>query len=99
MQTFSDFNITTTHAGFTGDKIKIKKVINRKITVHAYQIKKSNYDGKGDCLYLQIELEGTKHLLFSGSKVLMEQIQKVPAGGFPFVATIIEEDNGILKFT
>lgn len=98
MKNFKDFGIELTNNGFTGEKIKVKKVLNREIVVHGFKIEKSKFEGKGNCLYMQIEVDGNKHVLFTGSITLMEQIQKVPQSGFPFTATIVE-DNERLKFT
>lgn len=98
MKSFSEFGIAVPTLGFTGDKIKVKKILNRQITVHAYKIEPSKFEGKGDCLYVQIEVDGNMHLLFTGSVVLAEQIKKVPHNGFPFQTTIVE-NNERLQFT
>lgn len=98
MKNFSDFGIKVTSNGFTGEKIKVKKILNKAISVHGFKIEKSKFEGKGNCLYMQIEVDGNKHVLFTGSLTLMEQIQKVPQSGLPFRATIVE-DNERLKFT
>lgn len=92
MKKFSDFNITVTQNAFTGDKIKISKILNRPITVHAFKLENSKMF-KGECLHLQIDLNGNKHVCFSGSTKLMEQIKQVPESGFPFQTTIICENE------
>lgn len=91
MKKFSELGIMTESKGFVGDKIKAKKILNKTITVHSWEIKPSKYTG--DCLYLQIELDGTKHVVFSSSKVLMDTIKKIPATDFPFETTIIENNE------
>ncbi|MGB4775719.1 MAG: hypothetical protein WBP45_11130 [Daejeonella sp.] len=91
MKTFRDFGIKTTHQAFTGDRIKISKILNREITVHDFKIEDSKFKGK--CLYLQIQLNETKHVVFTGSTILMDVIQQVPNDGFPFKTTIIEESE------
>jgi hypothetical protein len=59
-----------------------------------YRIEDSQYGNGKKCLYLQIELEGTKRVVFTGSTGLMNMIEKVPKdGGFPFKAVIVEEDE------
>jgi hypothetical protein len=46
----------------------------------------------------QIESDGSKRVLFSGSSYLMDMIQKVPKEGFPFTTTIVK-NNEHLEFT
>jgi len=98
MKTFQQFGIKATIKAFTGDKIKINKIINREITVHDYKIEDSKFEGKGKRLDLQIELNQTKHLVFTSSVGLMEVIQQIPKDGFPFRTTIVEE-NERFEFT
>lgn len=101
MKNFKDFGIKTSpDDGFTGDKIKIDRIINREIIVHKFKIEDSKYKEKGSkkCLTLQISINDSKHIVFSGSKSLMDLIGQVPEDGFPFIATIIKE-NERLEFS
>ena len=97
MNKFKDFNIKVQSNAFVGDKIKISKILNRTISVHAFKVENSKYNA-GKCLYMQIELSGTKHIVFTGSLILIDSIQKVPSTGFPF-ETIIIEENEMYQFT
>lgn len=96
MKNFKDFNINVKTNTFSGPKIKISRVLNRPITVHDFKIEESNFAGKR--VDMQIEMGGTKHVLFTGSKVLMDMIQRIPKEGFPFETTIVEE-NQMFMFT
>jgi hypothetical protein len=91
MNNFSQFNIKPTSKGFEGDKIKIDRIINKQVVVYAYLIKDSKF--KDLCLHMQIHVDNTKRVVFTGSKNLIEMIQKVPAEGFPFTTTIIVEND------
>lgn len=95
MNKFSEFNIKPSLPNFVGQKIEINKVLNRVITVHDYRISDSNYKEKGNDKYLtlQITIGETKRVIFSGSKYLIEQIEKVSKEKFPFTTTIISEDD------
>lgn len=99
MRQFKDLGIKTPIQGFTGDKIKMNKVINKSIIIHAYKIENSKFEkGNGKCLHMQIEVNGVKHVLFSGSTILMETIKNVPEDAFPFATTIVMESER-LQFT
>lgn len=99
MNKFKDFDIKPLAPGFTGDKIKIERILNREIVIHDYRITDSKYnDGKGKCLHLQIEIGGIKHVVFTGSAALLEIVQQIPQSGFPFITTIIK-DNDRFEFT
>lgn len=95
MNSFKQFNIKAESKGFEGDKIKIDRVMNKQIVVEAFKIEESKYKDKGNgkCLYLQIHVDNTKRVLFTGSSNLMDMIRKVPAEGFPFTTTIIKEND------
>jgi hypothetical protein len=97
---FKDFGIKTTSSSFTGDKIKVSRLLNRNIIVEDYKIETSKYTDKGNgkCLHLQLMIDGTKHVTFTGSGGLMEQIQQIDKKDFPF-ATVIEKTNDKYSFT
>jgi len=90
MKEFKEFAIKPVVNGFTGDKIKIDRILNKRIIIHAYKIEESKFKekGNGKCLHMQIEIDGDKRIVFTGSVALMEIIRQVPPDGFPFKATI-----------
>jgi hypothetical protein len=101
MNSFSQFNIKSESKSFEGDKIKMSRILNREIVVHAYKIEDSKVfkeRGTGKCLHLQISFDNVKHVVFTGASGLIEVIQQIPENGFPFSTTIIEE-NEKFKFT
>jgi len=87
MKRFSDF--ATESNAITGDKIKMEEVLDKEIEVVGYKISDSKYTkGKNDkVLTLQFNLAGEGRILFTGSNVLMEQIEKYK-DEIPFIATI-----------
>jgi len=94
MKQFKDFGIKAEVHNFTGDKIKMSKILNREISVLDYRIEDSKYgNNNSKCLYMQIEIGVTKHVVFTGSTILIQMIQKIPKGEFPFKTTIIKEDD------
>ncbi len=99
MKDFKSFGIKPADDGFKGDKINLDRIFNRTIIVEKFKIEKSKFDkGNGKRLVLQIMLGETQHIVFCGSGVLMEQINRVPKEGFPFTTTIVK-NNGRHEFT
>lgn len=99
MKKFKDFGIKPSLQSLQGDKIKIDRILNREISVVDYRIEDSKYgNGSSKCLYMQIQIGETKYVVFTGSVVLIELIQQVPKGDFPFLTTIIKE-NERFEFT
>lgn len=98
MKKFDEFGITVTLNYLAGEKININKILNREIKVEAYKIGPSKFEGKGPCLTLQFSLNGSQHVLFGSYSRLIEQIKMVPEDEFPFLATIVNENN-VCKFT
>jgi len=74
------------------------RIINTEITVLDFKIEDSKVKSGTKLMTLQIEKAGTRHIVFTGSKVLMEMIKEVPKTGFPFKTTIIKESEH-LEFT
>lgn len=95
MKRFSDFadepNI------MTGDKIKISEVLNREIEVIGYKISDSKQKSGTKYLTLQFKLEGEEKILFTGSTILIEQIEKYK-DEIPFLTTI-KQVNRYYTFT
>ena len=89
---FSDFAEETNR--LDGDKVKLKDILNKEITVTGYKIKKSNYTKtSGDqYLTLQFETNGEKKIFFTGSGILIEQIEKY-TDKIPFITTVIKIDK------
>lgn len=97
MITFNELGIKPKN--LSGDKISITEILDIPISVHDFRIEDSKY-GKRDakCLYLQIEHEGSKRILFTGSNVLIDIINQIPQTSFPFKTTIVKEMEWF-KFT
>lgn len=95
MKQFKDFGIKPNNNGLLGDKIKITRILNRNIKVCDYRIEPSKFKdkGTGKCLYLQVEIDGQLHVVFTGSSVLMDMISQVPKTGFPFQTTITQNND------
>lgn len=98
MTAFKDLGIKAELSTFTGDKIKIDKLLNAEISVLDYKIEDSKVKPGTKLLILQLTKSGTKHVLFTGSTILMQMIQKVPIDKYPFTTTIIKESEH-LEFT
>lgn len=87
---FSDENI------LDGDKMKIEDVLNVEILIIGSRLSKSKYLDKR-CLTIQFELENKKFVLFTGSDVLINQIEKYK-NEIPF-STTIRKINKYYSFT
>lgn len=96
MKNFKDFGLKPNINAFKGEKIKIDRILNREIIVHAFEICPSKFEGQR--LSLQIEVSEELRVLFTGSKVLMDMIKRVPTTDFPFKTTIVKE-NEYFEFT
>lgn len=86
MMRFSDF---AEDAALEGSKMRINDILEKEILITAYQVGESRFGHDGNCNYLklQFELDGDKHILFTGSGVLLRQCEKY-ADRMPFLAKI-----------
>jgi len=89
---FSDFAINENI--IDGSKTKIENILNKEILVLAYKIKDSKFNktNSDKCLTMQLELNQEKYIIFTGSSVLIDQIEKYK-DKLPFVSTIIKVDK------
>ena len=97
MKRFSDF--ATVNTTITGDKIKIEDVLGKEIEVIGYKMNESKYKKKDNdkVLTLQFRLNGEDKILFTGSNVLMDQVETYK-DELPFLAKI-EKVNKFYTFT
>lgn len=94
MNKFSSFKIAVTENPFVGDSIKIERILNREITVHAYKIGISKFEkGNGKCLTLALSLGETRHVLFTSASYLMQVLMMIPKENFPFVTTLVKQNE------
>ena len=87
---FSDFAEET--KVFDGDKKKIENVLNQEILIIDFKVKSSKH--KQGSLYatIQFKIEGTNHIVFTGSGVLIDQLEKYK-DSMPFYTTIKKIDR------
>ncbi len=98
MNNFQDFNIKARVNSFVGEKIQVQKLFNISIKVLSFRVEPSKQKKDTELLTLQIEKSGEKRIVFTGSKVLIDQIKRVPDDKFPFTTTI-RGDNDYYEFT
>lgn len=92
MQRFSDF--AEAPKILDGNKIRIDDVLNRELVVTGYSVKDSKYskNKSGKYLTLQVRIDNEKRVIFTGSDVLIEQMEQY-GDKMPFLATIKKIDR------
>lgn len=98
MKRFKDFNIKPEVIHFTGDKIKLDRLVGSTIKILGFRIDDSIAKPGTKCLTMHIEKNNIKHVVFTSAKILMQEIKMVPEGGFPF-ETVITKENDYYEFT
>ncbi|MBN9293759.1 MAG: hypothetical protein J0G96_07260 [Flavobacteriia bacterium] len=88
MKKFSDLGIRNETNHFIGNKVQINWILNKEIIVHAYIISPSKI--KGEYAQIQIEFNEMKHVLFTGSTVLINTLNQISKDSFPFSTTIVQ---------
>ena len=89
-----------------GTKLHIDQILNRKIRLQAYEVGASKHNAE-QCLTIQYEIEEDvpveggqskkewiKHITFTGSKALINQLEGTVAEDFPVEAKIIKQPIG-----
>ena len=78
-----------------GDKMTIEQILNKEILIVGYRVTESKYENAKNsrkCLTIQFELDGERHIAFTGSSVLHDQIIKYK-DEIPFLVTIKKVDR------
>lgn len=77
-----------------GSKLKIEEILNKEILVIGHKIGESKFHKSNSpkCLTLQFELDDEKHVIFTGSTVLINQTEKYK-DEIPFLTAIKKIDK------
>lgn len=77
-----------------GEKIRLDDVLNQELQVLGFSVKASKYskNKSGNYLTLQVQINEVKRVVFTGSDVLIGQLEKY-SDHLPFVATIKKVDR------
>jgi len=86
---FSDF--ATESPPLDGDKIKLDSILNQEIEIVGCRFGSTKYSKNktGKYLTLQILINKTKRVVFTGSDVLIRQVEKYESE-IPFATTIVK---------
>lgn len=87
---FSDF--AKDQLPMPGQKKRLDEILNKKITVVDYKLRRSKHRDGGECLQLQFVMDDEVFILFTGSGVLIHQIETC-ADKMPFECTISKVDR------
>jgi hypothetical protein len=92
LQRFSEF--AQEDRPLDGEKRRIDELLNIELVVTGERIRESKYKEEGRRRYmtLQVEIEGKRYVAFTGSEVLINQIEKY-RDHIPFAATIKKVDR------
>jgi len=86
---FSDF--AEEPAPLDGEKMKIDSILNQEVEIIGARIGATRHSKNktGKYLTLQIRINNTRHVVFTGSDVLIGQLEKYESE-IPFMATIVK---------
>ena len=87
---FSDFAEET--KSFEGNKKKIEEILNQEILVIDFKVKDSKHHRDSQYVTIQFKLDNDTFILFNGSRVLVEQLEKYK-DNIPFYAAIKRIDK------
>ena len=92
LKRFADF--AQEEGPLDGEKVKLDSILNLEIVITGFKVKKSKYgsSNSGNCLTVQFEQDGERKIFFTGSEVLMQQLEKY-GGEIPFAATVKRIDR------
>jgi len=83
---FSDF--AEDDRPLAGDKVKIDSVLNHEILITGYRVNESKFKNNSPrYLTVQFMKDDSQHVIFTGSTVLINQLEKY-GKGIPFLATV-----------
>ena len=75
-----------------GNKKRLEEILNKVITIVDFRITQSHKRENSDCLQVQFLLDGEVYIFFTGSVVLIDQIQATK-DKLPFKTTVVKIDK------
>lgn len=100
MKTFQELNLPPSEgACFIGEKIQVKRIIDREIAVMDYRIEPSKKFAGTMMLAMQVKVDDNLHVIFTSGKQLIDVIEKVQKPQLPFRTTIVKVNERSYKFT
>lgn len=77
-----------------GDKMRIDDILNCEIEIIGHRLRKSKFkkEANGMCLTIQFLTDEVKRVVFTGSEVLIDQLDKY-GDEIPFLTTIKKIDK------
>ena len=88
---FADFADARDGFPLEGRKRKLNEILNVEMLITGFRISPSKVN-KDDCLTIQFETNEEKQVIFTGSKVLINQMVRYKEN-LPFLARIIKQDK------
>lgn len=91
---FSELGIVSSAStSFVGTKMLMDDVLNVEIRITRWKIEPSTAKIGSLRLCLEFMIGTAKHIVFTGSGILMEDIKKVPENAYPLTTTIKKENK------
>lgn len=75
-----------------GDKKRLDEILNKEILIVDFRITNSKKRPDGKCLQIQFVMDNNVYVVFTGSVVLIDQIQSA-RDKIPFVGTVVKIDR------
>jgi len=88
--TFADF--ARDKLPMPGDKKRLDEILNKEILVVDFRITDSKKRPDGKCLQIQFLMDGAVYVVFTGSVVLIDQMQSA-RDKLPFRGTVVKIDK------
>ena len=92
MKRFGDF---AQESVMDGDKKRLDDILNQEVKLLQVLFKGSKFERKNsgnECMTMQIEIDGRRCIVFTGSSVLIDQARKYQAE-LPFMVTVKKIDR------
>jgi RNA-directed DNA polymerase len=92
MKKFSDF--ATEEIPLIGDKVKLEDVLGKEVIITGYRISNSKFKDRdhGKCITIQFIMNDIQKIFFTGSEVLMNQIEKYKKE-MPFSTVVLKHQK------
>lgn len=98
MKSWKDLNIKPASMSLIGESISLEKLLDTNIILLDYIIKPSTKKTGTNCLYLQIEHDDQKRVVFTGSEFLIDLARMIDRKDLP-IQTKIVKVNRHYEFT
>lgn len=81
------------HSRYEGQAITIDEILDEDVVILAFQSRKSQFEGRETYLAIQVEHEGVKKVISTGSGPIIDALDGITPDQLPLIARFVKQKS------